>query len=92
MSMKRIVASAAQMIGLAVALVAGCGGAAKEPDGSSAKTDNAKAGGTYAPNINQSDFVEKIDNKYFPLEPGTTLVYEGKTEVGTERVELSAQW
>ena len=82
--MKRIVASAL-MIGLAVVLVAGCGGAAKEPSGSSTKTDKAKAGEAYAPNINPSDFVAKIGNKYFPLEPGTTFVYEGKTEDGTER-------
>lgn len=26
----------------------------------------------------------KIDNKYFPLEPGTTFVYRGKTEDATE--------
>jgi archaellin len=29
----------------------------------------------YAPHINPSDFTTKIDNKYFPLKPGTTFVY-----------------
>lgn len=82
--MKKIVASAL-MIGLSVVLVAGCGGAAKEPSGSSTKTGSAKAGEAYAPNIKPSEFVEKVDNEYFPLEPGTTFVYEGKTEDGTER-------
>ena len=41
----------------------------------------------YAPEIDPSNFVKEIDNPYFPLEPGTTLVYEGQTEEGTERVE-----
>lgn len=41
----------------------------------------------YAPKIDPSDFVKRVDNPYFPLKPGTTLVYEGKTEDGTERVE-----
>jgi hypothetical protein len=41
----------------------------------------------YAPNIDPSNFVKGVDNPYFPLEPGTTLVYEGQTPEGTERVE-----
>jgi hypothetical protein len=41
----------------------------------------------YALNIDPSNFVKGVDNPYFPLEPGTTLVYEGKSEDGTERVE-----
>src|SRR5918997_3033519 len=41
----------------------------------------------YAPEIDPSNFVEEVDNPYFPLEPGTTWVYEGKTPEGTERVE-----
>jgi hypothetical protein len=41
----------------------------------------------YAPNIDPSNFVDRVDNPYFPLEPGTTWVYEGKTPEGTERVE-----
>jgi hypothetical protein len=41
----------------------------------------------YAPNIDPSNFVDRVDNPYFPLEPGRTWVYEGKTSEGTERVE-----
>ena len=29
-----------------------------------------------------------IDNAYFPLKPGTTLIYEGKTEKGQEHIEV----
>jgi hypothetical protein len=42
---------------------------------------------SYTPEIDPSDFVKEIDNPYFPLEPGTTWVYEGETPEGTERVE-----
>ncbi len=41
----------------------------------------------YAPNIDPSNFVKGVDNPYFPLEPGATWVYEGRTPEGTERVE-----
>ena len=34
----------------------------------------------YDPEINPEDFVEEIDNPYFPLIPGTTFVYEGESE------------
>ena len=36
----------------------------------------------YAPHINPADFTTTIDNKYFPLKPGTTFVYEGGAEHG----------
>jgi hypothetical protein len=41
----------------------------------------------YAPKIDPSNFVKEVDNPYFPLKPGTTWVYEGQTEDGTERVK-----
>jgi len=34
----------------------------------------------YSPVINPDDFVEVVDNPYFPLTPGTTFVYEGESE------------
>ncbi|WP_052721609.1 hypothetical protein [Methanosarcina siciliae] len=36
--------------------------------------------GGYSSVINPDDFVEVIDNPYFPLTPGTTFVYEGESE------------
>jgi hypothetical protein len=42
----------------------------------------------YAPEIDPSNFVERIDNRYLPFTPGTTSVYEGETEDGTERIEV----
>src|SRR5215213_10167759 len=34
----------------------------------------------YAPRIDPNDFTTTIDNGYFPMEPGTTFVYQGGTE------------
>ena len=87
MSMKRI-AALILMIGLAVVLVAGCSGFSGKSDDSSDKRGN-KGGKAYSPDINPADFTTNIDNKYFPLEPGTTFVYEGKTKEGTEHNEVT---
>jgi len=66
-------------VAMTLVLVAGCGGSSGSTGGAKGKTQ-----GTYAPSIDPADFTTKIDNKYFPLEPGTTFVYKGKTEDGTE--------
>jgi len=29
------------------------------------------------PVINPADFIDRIDNQYFPLKPGTTFIYQG---------------
>jgi hypothetical protein len=63
---------------MALVLVAGCGGSSGSTGG------EAKGKDAYAPSIDPADFTTKIDNKYFPLKPGTTFVYKGKTEDGTE--------
>lgn len=42
----------------------------------------------YDPQINPKDFVSGINNKYLIFIPGTTFVYEGKTEDGIERTEV----
>jgi hypothetical protein len=40
---------------------------------------------SYSPDINPSDFTTTVDNKYFPLKPGTTFVYEGTFHGAHER-------
>ena len=39
-------------------------------------------------NINPADFVNIIDNAYFPLRPGTMYIYEGMTNDGLEYIEV----
>jgi hypothetical protein len=49
---------------------------------------STSAGGTYTVNLNPADFVEVVDNPYFPLISGTKRVYEGQTKDGLERIEI----
>jgi hypothetical protein len=39
--------------------------------------------------IDPSDFTTKIDNEYFPLTPGTTLIYDGDSAEGHEHDEFT---
>lgn len=45
-------------------------------------------GGDYQPNIDPAEFVDGVDNPYFPLLPGTRWVYEGVVDGQRERIEL----
>jgi len=75
-------------------LVVGIGGTALGIRGTAAagrttqgKTQQAQQ--AYAPHINPSEFTTKIDNKYFPLKPGTTFVYQGNSGGNPERDEMT---
>jgi hypothetical protein len=46
-------------------------------------------GGPYDPVIDPKNFVNEIDNPYFPLVPGTTFIYEGPTADGLEHEEFA---
>jgi hypothetical protein len=43
----------------------------------------------YDPVIDPANFVTTIDNPYFPLQPGTTFIYEGQMPDGLERDEFA---
>ncbi len=45
--------------------------------------------GRYDPVINPQDFTGPVTNPYFPLKPGTVLVYEGTTAGAQVRVEFA---
>jgi hypothetical protein len=45
-------------------------------------------GGAYRPKVDPAQFVEGVDNRYFPLVPGSRWVYEGVVDGETERIEL----
>lgn len=45
-------------------------------------------GGAYVPIIDPSNFVNRVDNPYFPLVPGTTFIYLSDTPQGIERDEV----
>ena len=41
--------------------------------------------GTYAPSIDPANFVTTIDNRFFPLKPGTGFHYKGVREGTPQR-------
>ena len=43
----------------------------------------------YEPIINPEDFVDIVDNQYFPLTPGATYKYMGETEDGMEEIVVT---
>src|SRR5919202_5134747 len=80
------------LLGVMAMLTASCGSASGSSSGNSGGHAKNNAGTTqestmqasYSSSIKPSDFTTTIDNKYFPLKPGTTFVYQGKTNKGTE--------
>jgi hypothetical protein len=58
----------------------GGGGSSTTPAPSASSL--APVHGGYSPTINHADFVAGIDNRYFPLEPGTGFHYKGVAEDG----------
>ena len=82
------------ILGAMVMFAASCGGSSgssSDNSGGHAKgnapttQESAKQASSYSPSINPSDFTTTIDNKYFPLKPGTTFVSRRKTKNTTER-------
>jgi hypothetical protein len=63
------------ILGVVLVLVGSFGSTAF---GQTAGANATTTQGASASHINPSDFTTKIDNKYFPLKPGTTFFYKGK--------------
>ena len=75
--------AAACSLALLAALAAGCG-SSSEPSSSAAATTTpgspstlAPISGHYAPSIDAANFVKRVDNRYFPLKPGTAFHFAG---------------
>src|SRR5215213_9088362 len=76
------------LVAVVLLLTAGLVGTALRMTTGSAAAGTTTQGTTqqaYAPHINPSGFTTKIDNKYFPLKPGTTFVYQGNSGGNPER-------
>ena len=52
------------------------------------RSPEADSSAAYTVNVNPADFVDGVDNPYFPLIPGSKYVYESKTKDGLERIEI----
>src|SRR5439155_22041609 len=59
----------------------GCGASSRGRTSSTAARQSASAlapiHGTYSPSIDPANFVATVDNRYWPLEPGTGFHYQG---------------
>jgi hypothetical protein len=64
-------------------------GAACGDDDGSAASEAATSTTEYDPGITPADFSDPAANEYFPLTPGSRWVYEGRSEDGLERVEVT---
>ena len=64
------------IVGSMIVVVTGCTGSSSQEEK------------PYAPHINPADFTTAIDNKFFPLKPGTTFFYKGKSQDATKRDEM----
>ena len=60
----------------------------KEQNAARLRVCDELGGGPYVPVIDPSNFVDRVDNPYFPLVPGTTFIYLSHTPEGTERDEV----
>jgi hypothetical protein len=65
--------------------VAGCGGSSGGTGGTAHENTRGTAHEEYSPNIMPADFTTNIDNKYYPLKPGTTFIYKGQFHGSAER-------
>jgi hypothetical protein len=81
------------MVMLAASCAGSSGSSSGNPGGHAKGSASTKRETTmrasFTPSINPSDFTTKIDNRYFPLKPGTTFDYRGKTKNATERDVMS---
>jgi len=69
----QLASGAAATMSIAVLIGVGAGTAATSPR----PGDLAPINGTYAPKIDPANFVARIDNRYLPYKPGTTIRFKG---------------
>jgi hypothetical protein len=86
-------ASAGVALTLIAGIASGCGSSHGTGSAAAAAGSESPAPihGKYAPVIDPANFVTGVDNRYFPLTPGTTLRYRGVAEDGkTPQVDEAA--
>jgi hypothetical protein len=64
---------------MGLALLAGCGSSGGEKPSSTSRSPSrlAPIHGAYAPSIDPANFVTTVDNRWFPLAPGTAFHFKG---------------
>ena len=82
------------LVGMALATGAACDGGdpasgGAQPRSSSPSAREAAATSRYRPNIDPDQFVDRIDNPLFTLEPGTVYRLRGETEAAIENETIT---
>jgi hypothetical protein len=85
-------------VALAAALVTGCGSSGGGSSGAASTSSTTTASkpappawevhGTYSPAIKPANFVATIDNRYFPLKPGTAFHYQGTKDSASQTDDM----
>ena len=86
--MNRMIWSALVLVPVLI-LTAACSAASESP--TTTPLESKPGEGVYAVDLTRTDFVEVVDNPYFPLIPGTKWEYEirrGDTVIETDTVEV----
>ena len=78
-----------QRLAVTLLCLAGPAGGALSLAAAQEATPAAPATPSYPVTIDPANFVETVDNPYFPLTPGTTWVYEGESDGEAERNEVT---
>jgi hypothetical protein len=74
------------LVAVAATLALSCDRQPTQPTNTTAETPDPGIAAAKAPTFDPSDFVRVIDNRYFPLKPGTRFVYRGTEDGEPERV------
>jgi hypothetical protein len=83
-----IAAGSALLLGACGDDDAASGGGTTTSDAATEPVIDPGDGGHYAPELDPGSFVDRVDNPYLPLVPGTTWVYEGQDDDETEHIEV----
>jgi len=76
------------LLGVLIVITSGCTDNSGSEEIPVQETANEGLTDEYDPAIDPENFVEEIDNPYFPLKPGTTFTYEGEDEEAAINVEI----
>ncbi len=76
------------LLGVLIVITSGCTDNSGSEEIPAQESVNEGLTDEYDPAIDSGNFVEDIDNPYFPLKPGTTYVYEGEDEEAAINVEI----
>ncbi|TMF07057.1 MAG: hypothetical protein E6I38_09600, partial [Chloroflexi bacterium] len=74
--------AAIAVVVLASAMLVACGNGDDAKDGAVQGSPSGSAAASTTGGVNVADFSTNVDNRFFPVQPGQTRVYEGEEKSG----------